>query len=689
MSGSIDKSEASELKTFTIPISSGESNENITIIANSFPKSSKEEIFNQAFKLHSQGKIYEAAKYYQLFIDKGFTDHIAFSNYGVILKDLGKLKDAEILTRKAIKINSNFSEAYSNLSIILRDLGKLKDAEMSARKAIEITPDLVDAHINLAIILRDLENAKDAFDSYFKVIELNPEISNIYISIITLLSESDPSHLDKFKLNKVLDIVLEKKDVRHQELFNAFNFLYGNRLISNFSKLDFSSVEFKTIINNKLIINAFKKIIFKDSELEKVLTNCRAYMCNRIAKNSNTINFHELQFIIALGEQCFLNEYVYSLTEEENISIDKIISQVRGYELNEIKVSILACYFPLYKLLEGIPSLKSFHSYDKRFMELMYSQILEPLQEIELSNNIKKIGSINNLISQEVKVQYEENPYPRWRYGFLFGSNKISINNVINNQIKPNKIHFHMPNREIKVLIAGCGTGNQILQTQRYKNANIIALDLSSSSLSYAQRKMNEIGINNVELVQMDILDVELLEEKFDIIECMGVLHHMQKPIEGLQKLLSVLQNDGFIKLGLYSELARQDIVKARKYIATNKLGSNDKDIRDFRKKIISDDLTELNCFKTFADFYSLSQCRDLCFHSKEHRFTIIQLQELLQLNNLNFLGFQLPKSLKSLYKNYFPEDKTQTNLQNWVELEEKHPNSFIKMYRFWVSKIK
>ena len=39
------------------------------------------------------------------------------------------------------------------------------------------------------------------------------------------------------------------------------------------------------------------------------------------------------------------------------------------------------------------------------------------------------------------------------------------------------------------------------------------------------------------------------------------------------------------------------------------------------------------------------------------HRLTIKQLQDTLSSNKLKFLGFLLPKQIKSLYKNYFPED--------------------------------
>ena len=58
-------------------------------------KSSKEQIINQAIQFHSQGNISKATEYYKYFINQGFKDYRVFSNYGVILKGLGKLKEAE------------------------------------------------------------------------------------------------------------------------------------------------------------------------------------------------------------------------------------------------------------------------------------------------------------------------------------------------------------------------------------------------------------------------------------------------------------------------------------------------------------------------------------------------------------------------------------------------------------------
>ena len=116
------KKKVTEVKTFSVPFSLEEIKEHIIIKTLSPYEPTKEQIIKQAIQFHSQGNITEAVKYYQDFIKQGFKDHRVFSNYGIILKDLGNLKEAEFSYRKAIEIKSGFAEAHSNLGNIVRDL---------------------------------------------------------------------------------------------------------------------------------------------------------------------------------------------------------------------------------------------------------------------------------------------------------------------------------------------------------------------------------------------------------------------------------------------------------------------------------------------------------------------------------------------------------------------------------------
>ena len=80
-------------------------------------------------------------------------------------------------------------------------------------------------------------------------------------------------------------------------------------------------------------------------------------------------------------------------------------------------------------------------------------------------------------------------------------------------------------------------------------------MDLSLASLAYAKRKTTELEITNIEYLQADILKLDQLEQKFDIIESAGVLHHMDEPMAGWRVLTDLLKPGGLMMIGLYLSL--------------------------------------------------------------------------------------------------------------------------------------
>tara|TARA_Y100001968_G_scaffold13229_1_gene10809 strand:+ start:385 stop:1860 length:1476 start_codon:yes stop_codon:yes gene_type:complete len=188
----IDKNnERSKVKIFPVPFKSGSIKDNIIIMTNIPSKPSQEQIIYQALKFNAEGKISEAIKYYQYFIDQGFKDYRVFSNYGGILQDLGKLKEAELILRKAIEIKPNGYNAHYNLGATLYDLGELKQAEKSYIKAIEIKPDYAEAHLNLGNVFFNLGKLKEAEKSTRKAVELNPDSADIHHNLGTILLKSN------------------------------------------------------------------------------------------------------------------------------------------------------------------------------------------------------------------------------------------------------------------------------------------------------------------------------------------------------------------------------------------------------------------------------------------------------------------------------------------------------------------
>ncbi len=195
----------------------------------------------------------------------------------------------------------------------------------------------------------------------------------------------------------------------------------------------------------------------------------------------------------------------------------------------------------------------------------------------------------------------------------------------------------------LDVLIAGCGTGQQAVQTaRRYAGARVLAVDLSLASLCYAKYRTDALGLDNIEYGQADILKLASLDRDFDLIACSGVLHHLADPLEGWRVLLSILRPNGIMHIALYSEIARANVVAARDFIATRGYRANVDDIRRCRQDILAlDEASPARAIVRSGDFYTTSNCRDLLFHVQEHRFTLPQIKNFLADNGLALLGFE------------------------------------------------
>ena len=106
---------------------------------------------------------------------------------------------------------------------------------------------------------------------------------------------------------------------------------------------------------------------------------------------------------------------------------------------------------------------------------------------------------------------------------------------------KPARLAFM--ERPFEVLVAGAGTGLQALQSAfgYGPDARLLAVDLSAASLAYADTAARHFGAGNIEFLVADILDLGQLDRTFDVIECVGVLHHMADPWSGWRMLLAAV----------------------------------------------------------------------------------------------------------------------------------------------------
>jgi SAM-dependent methyltransferase len=279
---------------------------------------------------------------------------------------------------------------------------------------------------------------------------------------------------------------------------------------------------------------------------------------------------------------------------------------------------------------------------------------------------------------------YEANPYPRWIH--LARRPTFDVRATLMRDFpRARAAAFEGP---LSVLMPGAGTGQHpLLVASTYERVSVTAVDLSRASLAYGKRMAAAHGIDNVEFLQGDILDLPNLGRVFDHVECVGVLHHMADPRAGLLAISAVTRPGAFVRLGLYGEGGRRIVEKARRDIAGLRIPPTLDGLRDFRRRVLEGDLKRLAPLVQWEDFWSASLLRDLCFHVQEHHFTVSRLRQLLAGSGLTFLGFEFNVGAAhraadaaepiARYRARFRNEPTLGDLERWQELEREKPDLF------------
>ena len=603
------------------------------------------------------GRYEMAVKSYRNVIKMQPESESAHLNIGNSLKHFGDSDAALEHYEKAININPRFAHAYNNIGIIKRERGDVNEAIEAFRLAIKWSPSLKQAHINAVDSLKGR-----AFSSP------RPEMMDMIESFFNhsdLITPKDfaPAAVSLIRLDNTVKELLDNLEVRDSHSVA--------HKISTLSRIPF-------------LLKLMAVCPLPDARIENLLMTIRSELLFGIQESKPSTEI--LAFQSALALQCFTNEYIYSKTEEEHEALQKLESVIvkyldRGLQPQPELVLCLASYGSLFKY-PWCGMLKN----SEQITEVFQRQFLEPQLENQIKGEIQTLVEPNDKVSVMVQNQYEENPYPRWvKFGLILDP-LPSLETFRRLKLKfSENVEVNFPSPDI--LVGGCGTGQHSLQAaSRYQNCKVLAIDLSRASLAYAKRKSDELGLQNLEYMQADILSLADIGRKFDIIECAGVLHHMRDPLEGWRLLVRCLKPGGLIKIGLYSELGREHIIKIVREIEQSKTSDSVAAMHSFRNFIMNSDKPHHKEILGSNDFYSSSALRDLLFHTKEHRFNLNQIKDSLELLSLNFCGFENAEILNAFSKEYRDVDALY-DLNIWHDFESQNPRIFSGMYQFWCQK--
>jgi len=315
---------------------------------------------------------------------------------------------------------------------------------------------------------------------------------------------------------------------------------------------------------------------------------------------------------------------------------------------------------------------------------LFDTHLREPRAQQLLGAALPSLGSgappSDDDTSAQVRAMYEEHPYPRWHT--VAQPHLTSIPAFVRALAARNAV----PDTN-RVLIAGCGTGRQAAHTAlSFRDADILALDLSRTSLGYAALRTQALGIRNLTFVQGDLLHLDALDETFALVFCSGVLHHLADPMAGWTQLVRRLHPAGVMKVSLYSTIARRPVQAARAIIAEEGFDASDDGIRACRQHLLALPADHpARAVTESADFFSASGVRDLLMHVQERTYTLREIASDLDTQRLRFLGFQLPATVRTAFTARFPKPEAINDLEAWARFEEDNPTVFWGMYQFFV----
>ena len=111
----------------------------------------------------------------------------------------GKLSDAEVALKRAVKIKRNDSYAYTNLGIAYSRQGKFGEAIGALHQAIGFNEGDAVAHNYLGVCLGQQEQWNEAEAQLKKAIELKPEYSDAHFNLAVLYATTQPPSLQLAK----------------------------------------------------------------------------------------------------------------------------------------------------------------------------------------------------------------------------------------------------------------------------------------------------------------------------------------------------------------------------------------------------------------------------------------------------------------------------------------------------------
>ena len=566
---------------------------------------------------------------------------LAKSLQALVLIDLGEPDNAQLVARQGIARRQDSSQCHHALGHVYLAQHRFTEAQSAFSEAISIAPDSLTYRTSLALCKLRQGNMLAAFNDYRALLSITPNNTHVRTQLVIAMQyirASEYNH-DLEKLLLVVfgwrDIDLEpvsylantllclKYDIAHDTTFMSLH--RQNKCYLD--TIEHDELFHTTLVQSGIRLPQFEQFVAYIRDSLVIALTCQ-HAISSLQRTLHSISEYQRQSGYLLPPHLIPNELVHN-------SLDTLDTDVQQ-ALTSMYVSA----------------------------PIFFGQKQTSLVAID------DIGC-------QVQAQYESFPYPCWRR--LTPQNRSSYYLALKQHGLRPPSYWRQLDRPLRVLIAGCGTGKHAIQVAKYfSNVQILALDLSATSLAYAREQAIRFGINNIQFTQLDLLELTEHNPHFDVIECSGVMHHSQHPDTMMGNLINQLLPDGVIKLGLYSRIARAQVSMFR----TENPSVND--VHEARQ-IVLNDTERYDQIIASPDFWHTSGVHDLLLNRFERQYNLIEVQRLLCQHGCEFINFAgLANEHHRRVTDLFNQNQ-QTLLETWHQYESEHPQLFAGMYQMYI----